>query len=243
MTFSQSNAHRSRPALVVGAGPGLGRALARRFGKAGMHVAVVARDGERLTNLVTELQSEGISANAYTCDATSDAEVRAMVRQVTRHLGVPNVAIYNVEQYGPGDVVEIETDAFLDCWRVNCLGAFLLGREVGRAMLTCGSGTIIFTGATAAMRGRQGFANLAVGKWGQRALAQCMARELGPKGIHVAHVVIDGGILKSTAIAFMRERMLALYPDQIAETYYALHCQHPSAWTQEVDLRPWLENF
>lgn len=140
-------------------------------------------------------------------------------------------------------MVDIETAAFIDCWEVNCLGAFLVGREVARAMLTRGAGTLIFTGATAAMRGREGYANMAVGKWGQRALAQCMARELGPKGIHVAHVIIDGGILKDGSSALQWERMAGLYPDEIAENYLALHRQHPSTWTQELDLRPWIEKF
>ncbi|EXI76418.1 MAG: 3-ketoacyl-(acyl-carrier-protein) reductase [Candidatus Accumulibacter sp. SK-11] len=158
-------------------------------------------------------------------------------------MDVPRLAVYNVEQFGPGHVVDIETAAFLECWRVNCLGAFLFGREVARAMLTRGRGTLIFTGATAATRGRDGYANMAVGKWGQRALAQCMARELGPKGNHVVHVIIDGGILNEHATPIMQQRMLKLFPDEIAENYLALHRQHPSTWTHELDLRPWLERF
>lgn len=230
-------------ALIVGAGPGLGSALARRFARAGMDVAIIARDGLRLDGLVQELQALGIKAHAYACDITQDKQVTDTVHAICSEMGVPNLAIYNVEQFGPGHVVDIETPAFLECWQVNCFGAFLVGREVARAMLTRSRGTLIFTGATAALRGKDGYANMAVGKWGQRALAQCMARELGPKGIHVAHVVIDGGILKPTAEPFMHERMLGLYPDEIAENYLALHRQHPSAWTQELDLRPWLEKF
>lgn len=230
-------------ALIVGAGPGLGSALARRFARAGMDVAVVARNGHRLDGLVAELQALGVTARAFACDITQDRQVVDTVRAVCCEMDVPKLAVYNVEHFGPGHVVDIETDAFLECWRVNCLGAFLVGREVARAMLTRGRGTLIFTGATAATRGRDGYANMAVGKWGQRALAQCMARELGPKGIHVAHVIIDGGILKDYAPAFMHERMLGLFPDEIAENYLALHRQHPSAWTQELDLRPWVEKF
>ncbi|MBL8435511.1 MAG: SDR family NAD(P)-dependent oxidoreductase, partial [Zoogloea sp.] len=180
-------------ALIVGVGPGLGTSLARRFAREGMDIALVARDGHRLEALVAELESLGVAARIYPCDITEDPAVTATVRAVCSELDVPRLAVYCTEHFGPGHVVDIETSAFVDCWEVNCLGAFLVGREVARAMLTRGAGTLIFTGATAAMRGREGYANMAVGKWGQRALAQCMARELGPKGIHVAHVIIDGG--------------------------------------------------
>ncbi len=230
-------------ALIVGVGPGLGTSLARRFAREGMDIALVARDGHRLEALVAELESLGVAARIYPCDITEDPAVTAMVRAVCSELDVPRLAVYCTEHFGPGHVVDIETAAFVDCWEVNCLGAFLVGREVARAMLTRGAGTLIFTGATAAMRGREGYANMAVGKWGQRALAQCMARELGPKGIHVAHVIIDGGILKEGGSALQWERMAGLYPDEIAENYRALHRQHPSTWTQELDLRPWLEKF
>lgn len=239
----QNAREESGVALIVGAGPGLGSALARRFALAGMDVAVVARDGRRLDSLVAELHALGVAARAYACDVTDDGAVSRMVGQVCGELGVPRLAVYNVEHFGPGHVVDIETAAFLECWRVNCLGAFLFGREVAKAMLTRASGTLIFTGSTAATRGREGYANMAVGKWGQRALTQCMARELGPKGIHVAHVILDGGILKKNAPTFMQERMLGLFPEQIADNYLALHRQHPSTWTQELDLRPWMEKF
>lgn len=230
-------------ALIVGAGPGLGSALAHRFARAGMDIAVVARDGHRLDGLVEELRGQGGVARAYACDVTDDHAVGDMVRSVSCELDVPSLAVYNIEHFGPGHVVDIETAAFLECWRINCLGAFLVGREVARAMLTHGSGTLIFTGATAALRGRDGYANMAVGKWGLRALAQCMARELGPKGIHVAHVVIDGGILRQGASPLQWQHMSGLFPDEIAENYLALHRQHRSTWTQELDLRPWVEKF
>ena len=230
-------------ALIVGVGPGLGASLARRFAHEGMDIALVARDGQRLEALADELRGLGVTARIYPCDVTEDPAVTAMVRAVCRELDEPRLAVYCTEHYGPGHVVDIDTAAFVECWEVNCLGAFLVGREVARAMLTRGDGTLIFTGATAALRGREGYANMAVGKWGQRALAQCMARELGPKGIHVAHVVIDGGILKDGSSALQWERMAGLYPDEIAENYLALHRQHPSTWTQELDLRPWIEKF
>lgn len=230
-------------ALIVGVGPGLGASLARRFAREGMDIALVARDGQRLEALADELQGLGVTARIYPCDITEDPAVTGMVRAVCRELDVPRLAVYCTEHFGPGNVVDIDTAAFVECWEVNCLGAFLVGREVARAMLTRGTGTLIFTGATAALRGREGYANMAVGKWGQRALTQCMARELGPKGIHVAHAIIDGGILKDGSSTLQWERMAGLYPDEIAENYLALHRQHPSTWTQELDLRPWIEKF
>ncbi|MFQ5958735.1 MAG: SDR family NAD(P)-dependent oxidoreductase, partial [Alphaproteobacteria bacterium] len=134
---------------------------------------------------------------------------------------------------------------FEHCWRTGCLGGFLVGREAAKAMARRGSGTIIFTGATASLRGGAGFFNLAVGKFGLRALAQSMARELGENGVHVAHVIIDGQIAGPYYADLAKERGpdALLAPDAIAEAYYALHRQHRSAWTQELDLRPWVEKY
>jgi NAD(P)-dependent dehydrogenase (short-subunit alcohol dehydrogenase family) len=201
-----------------------------------MDVAMAARDAEKLGPLAAKLRAGGVAAEAFGCDATSDRSVAALMEAVRQKLGIPDLVVYNVEHFIPGNVVEIESPAFEECWRANCLGAFLTGREAARAMLPRGSGTIIFTGATASLRGRQGYVNMAVGKSGTRALAQSMARELGPRGIHVAHVIIDGGISSPAD-------MSSLYPAEIAETYLHLHCQHRSTWTQELDLRPWVEGF
>jgi len=158
-------------------------------------------------------------------------------------MGFPDLVVYNVEHFIPGTILEIETPAFEECWRAMTLGGFLVGRETARLMVSQGSGTIIYTGATGALRGHAEYINMAVGKFGIRALAQSMARDLGPKGIHVAHVVLDGGIPSPRFGEGPRERASAMFPEHIAETYYQLHIQHHSTWTQELDLRTWVEEF
>lgn len=230
-------------ALVMGAGPGLGSALARRFAKAGMDIAVAARDANKLKTLVAELRATGVKAEAYGCDATNERSLTSTMRELVAQQGVPDLVCYNVQHFVPGTILEIETAAFEECWKANCLGAFLTAREAARAMVSRGSGTIIFTGATGALRGRDGYINLAVGKFGERAISQSMARELGPKGIHVAYVILDGGILSPRSPSTANDRMSSLFPEAIADSYYHLHTQHRSAWTQELDLRPWVEKF
>ena len=228
-------------ALVVGAGPGLGAALARRFARGGMKVAVAARRPERLAALAEE-----IGRRAYPCDVADEASVTALLERVGGDLGVPALAAFNAGAYARGPVLDTSAAEFERCWRISCLGGFLVGRAAARAMLPRGRGTILFTGATAALRGGANFVNLAVGKFGLRALAQSMARELGPQGLHVAHVIIDGLIEDPTregrgADAQRPDAML--HPDAIAEAYWQLHLQPRSAWTQELDLRPWVEKF
>lgn len=236
-------AHRSEVALIVGTGPGLGSALARRFAKAGMIVAVAARNTDKLKGLMQELQILGGSGRTYGCDATEERSVKSLLDLVTKEIGVPNIVVYNIEHFIPGTILEIETPAFEECWRAMTLGGFLVGREAARLMVPRGSGTIIYTGATGALRGRAEYINMAVGKFGIRALAQSMARDLGPKGIHVVHVILDGGILSPRSAEGARERASSMIPEHIAETYYQLYIQHRSTWTQELDLRPWVEKF
>jgi NAD(P)-dependent dehydrogenase (short-subunit alcohol dehydrogenase family) len=173
----------------------------------------------------------------YACDVTREADVEAVFARSLPDLGSPRLVVYNAGVYRPGKVTEISAEDFERCWRVGCFGGFLVGRAAARAMLAQAGGTIIFTGATASLRGGAGFANLAVGKFGLRAVAQSMARELGPRGIHVAHVIVDGQIGSEDG------GDAKLEPDAIAENYLALHRQHRSAWTQELDLRPWVEKF
>jgi NAD(P)-dependent dehydrogenase (short-subunit alcohol dehydrogenase family) len=226
--------------LVVGVGPGLGAALARRFAEGGFAVAVAARDGGKLAALARE-----IGGRAYACDATDAASVNRLFDDVRRDLGAPSVAIYNAGAYAPGAVIDIEAAAFERCWRTLCLGGFLVGQGAAKHMVEAGRGTILFTGATASLRGGANFANLAVGKFGLRAVAQSMARELGPKGVHVAHVIIDGQI-RSERYAHLETQRPPdglLDPAAIAEAYWQLHNQPRSAWTLELDVRPWVEKF
>lgn len=223
--------HESQVAVVVGVGPGLGLALVRRLAAGGMAVAAAARDDARLSALLG-----GTGARAYGCDATDEAAVEALFEGVTRALGAPSLVIFNAGAYLPKTVIDTTPAEFERCWRILCLGGFLVGRAAARGMVERGRGTILFTGATAALRGGARFVNLAVGKFGQRALAQSLARELGPQGVHVAHVIVDGQIGTSEGDSKLR-------PDAIAEAYWQLHQQPRSAWTQELDLRPWVEKF
>lgn len=237
-------------AVIVGAGPGLGRALARRFGAAEMNVALAARDLARLENLSVECAGIGRGARAYACDASREEDVEAFFRQVRSDFSDPDVVVYNAGTFVPHGILETTAEEFERCWRVGCLGGFLVGRAAARGMVERiaqggPGGTILFTGATASLRGSAGFHNLAVGKFGLRALAQSMARELQPKGIHVAHVIIDGRIRPSAVVEHTDEGRgdERLDPDAIAEAYFQLYRQPRSAWTQEMDLRPWVERF
>jgi NAD(P)-dependent dehydrogenase (short-subunit alcohol dehydrogenase family) len=244
-------------ALIVGAGPGLGCSLARRFARAEMNVALVARDAGKLEAMAAECSGIGHGARAYACDATEEDQVDRLFLRVVEDLGPPDLAVYNAGAFVRRSILETTADEFERCWRVGCHGGFLVGRAAARSMVARArdsvlqgrekrsAGTIIFTGATASLRGGAQFHNLAVGKFGLRALAQSMARELQPHGVHVAHVVIDGRIRPRPAIesAYAATADDMLDPDAIAEAYYQLHRQHRSAWTQEIDLRPWVEKF
>ncbi|HSD61478.1 MAG TPA: SDR family NAD(P)-dependent oxidoreductase [Burkholderiales bacterium] len=238
---------RNEVAVIVGAGPGLGCALGRRFSRAEMHVALAARDAAKLETLAFECSGIGHRGRAYACDATEEGAVEELFRRVASELGEPDLVVYNAGAFVPRSVLETSAAEFERCWRVGCLGGFLVGRAAARSMTAPGGrgGSIIFTGATASLRGSAGYHNLAVGKFGLRALAQSMARELQPEGIHVAHVVIDGRIRPSGAVeasgAPRSDDMLD--PEAIAEAYYQLHRQPRSAWTLELDLRPWVEKF
>ncbi len=223
-------------ALIVGVGPGLGAALGRRFAAAGMAVALASRDAGHLSAIAGEVAASGAAAHAYSADATDEGAVEALFDQVERDLGPIAAAVYNASGRVRKSILELTADEIEQSWRSSCLGGFLVGRAAARRMVPRESGTILFTGATASVKGYAGSASFAIGKFGLRALAQSMARELGPKGIHVAHVVIDGGIGEEEGDTRLR-------PDAIAETYYQLHAQARSAWAHEIDVRPWVEKF
>jgi NAD(P)-dependent dehydrogenase (short-subunit alcohol dehydrogenase family) len=231
-------------AVVVGVGPGLGWALVQRFAAAGMRVLAVARNAERLARLIADAGSRG-AIEARAADATRADDVAALFAHVAQRFGAPEVVVYNAGTYQPGGILEIAPEDFERCWRIGCFGGFLVGQAAARLMVPQGRGTILFTGATASLRGSARFANLAVPKFGLRALAQSMARELAPQGVHVAHVVIDGQI-DSERYAHLRDSRgpdALLPPAAIAETYYQLSRQPRGAWTHELDLRPWVEKF
>jgi len=229
-------------AVVVGAGSGLGAALCRRFAAGGLSVAVARRRPEKAEDLARE-----IGGRAYGCDAAEAESVAALFEAVQRDLGAPELVVFNAGSFQRGGILDIDPADFERSWRTSCLGGFLVGQQAVKAMLPQGKGTLILTGATASLRGGKGFVNLASPKFGLRAVAQSMAREFGPQGIHVAHTVIDGQILNETRGGRYSESERGadalLKPEAIAETYWHLHQQPRSAWTHELDLRPWVETF
>lgn len=230
---------------VVGVGPGLGRALAVRFARGGFAVALVARREPSLQPVQAEIESFGGVVRSYVGDAADERSVGATFARIREELGAPEALLYNAGAFKAGGILELTATDFEQAWRVNCLGGLLTAQAVLPAMLERGGGSIIYSGATASLRGSARFAGLAVGKFGLRALAQSMARELGPKGIHVAHVVIDGGIDTARMRAMLANRapQALLAPTAIAENYWNLHAQDPSSWSQEIDLRPSVEKF
>ncbi len=234
-------------ALVVGAGVATGGAIARRFARAGYTACVARRNEEKLNHLVGEIMADGGTAHAFGVDSTQEDQMVGMIERIEREIGPIEVAVYNAAIGAQSPIARHSAADYERVWRVNAFGAFLMGREVARVMEPRGKGTIIFTGATAALRGRAGLAAFAGSKHALRALAQSMARELFPKNIHVAHVVIDGPIdtplIRKMMPQVFEERPAdgVLAPEAIAETYYAIHTQHRSAWTHETELRPWKE--
>jgi len=226
-------------ALIVGAGSGLSASLARLFARQGMAVALAARSVEKLEALAAET-----GARTYRCDASKPHEVAHLFNTMGAELGAPKLVVFNAGLRGHGAIQDLDAEQVHNAWLSGCYGGFLVGQQAARRMLVKGSGTIIFTGATASVKGFAGSAPFAMAKFGLRGLAQSMARELAPKNIHVAHVVIDGGI--ATSWAKPDEDAASdqwLDPDAIAATYLHLHRQHRSAWTWEVEVRPWTEKF
>ena len=232
-------------AVILGVGPGLGAAVARRFAHEGFAVGMMARSEVSLSATQEEVEGAGGQTLAVRADATDAGSVASAFEEVRGSLGNPEVFVYNAGAFRMGGVLEVSPEDFDDCFRANCSGAFYGAQQVLPAMVERGRGTILLTGATASMRGSANFAALATGKFGLRALAQSLAREFGPQGIHVAHVIIDGQINtpRVRAMSPDREEHTMLSPDAIAETYWQLHVQNPTAWTLELDLRPALESF
>jgi NAD(P)-dependent dehydrogenase (short-subunit alcohol dehydrogenase family) len=230
-------------AIIFGVGPGLGWALARRFATENMQVGAVARDEAKLNSMIESGGCDGV--RPYAADVSNSEDVLRVFESVDRDLGEPDIVVFNAGAYQKDNVVDIDPADFERCWRIGCLGGLLVGQAAARRMVKRGRGTIIFTGATAALRGSAGFANLAVPKFGLRALSQSMARELGPQGVHVSFVIIDGQIESERYRHLFEERGedSLLAPDAIAELYLQLHRQLRNAWSHEIDVRPWSEKF
>jgi NAD(P)-dependent dehydrogenase (short-subunit alcohol dehydrogenase family) len=232
-------------AVVVGVGPGLGRAVVRRFARGGFAVAMIARTEAKLEALRDEVSRGGGRALPIAADAADAGSLSAAFDRIRGELGAPSVLVYNAGAFQMGGVLELAAEDFERCWRVGAYGAFVAVQATAPAMIERGAGTMIFTGATASLRGSARFAALASPKFAVRGLAQSVARELGPKGVHVAHVIIDGQIDLPRARAMFPDRAeeTFLAPDAIAETYWQLHAQDRTAWTHELDLRPALERW
>ena len=226
-------------ALIVGAGSGLSAALARLFAREKMRVALAARDPGKLAALLKDT-----GARAYPCDATQRDQVEALLDAVEKDFGVPDIVVYNPSARTRGAFVELDPGAVLQTLMVSAYGGFLVAQRAAKDMLKRGSGTLLFTGASASVKGYAKSAPFAMGKFALRGLAQSLARELQPQNIHVAHVVIDGGIRRAAdPRAGERGEDGMLEPDAIAQAYLNLHRQHRSAWSWEIELRPWRETF
>lgn len=242
---------RGNVAVVVGVGAlqGVGGALSRRFAQEGLHVFVAGRTQEKLDRVVAAVEAEGGSATAVVTDATRSDEVRALLDRAHTDGGSLDLVAYNAGNNQLSALLDMTDEFFEELWRLCCFGGFLVGREAARRMVPQGSGSILFTGATASLRARPPFTAFASAKAALRAVAQGMAREFGPSGIHVGHMVIDGvidGDVVNGRFPDLKERkgeqgMLA--PDAIADAFWMLHRQHPTAWTLELDLRPYKEEF
>ena len=247
----------NKVALVIGAGDATGGAIARRFAREGYTACVTRRSVDKLQPLLDQIKADGGTAHGFGSDARKEEEVIALVEQIESTLGPIEVLVFNIGANAPSSLLDETARKYFKIWEMACFSGFLNGREVAKRMVARASQaptearqqSIIFTGATASLRGSAGFSAFAGAKFALRALAQSMARELGPKGIHVAHSIIDGAI----DTAFIRDTFPERYalkaqdgilnPDHIADAYWMLHQQPRDAWTHELDLRPWMEKF
>jgi NAD(P)-dependent dehydrogenase (short-subunit alcohol dehydrogenase family) len=237
-------------AIIVGVGAeqGLGAALCRLLADKGYHVVIAGRTAAKIDQVAATINASGGSAEAIETDATDEAAVVRLFEHAftaRADIAAPDFTVFNAGINRPIGFRDLTAAQFEEFWRICCFGGFLVGREAARHLAPLGRGTVIFTGASASLRGKAGFAQFAAAKAGLRMISQSMAREFGPLGLHVAHTIIDGGI-DGERLRLRRPDVDAdglLNIDAIAESYWHIHRQHPSAWTQELDLRPYKENF
>ena len=235
--------------LVIGAGDATGGAIAKRFAREGYIACVTRRSADKLKPLVDEIIADGGQAHGFASDARKEEDVAELVETIERDIGTIEAFVFNIGANVPCSILDETARKYFKIWEMACFAGFLTAQAVARRMVTRQRGTILFTGATAGLRGAAGFAAFAGAKHGIRALAQSMARELGPRGIHVGHVVVDGAI----DTAFIRDTFPDVYkrkdhdgilaPAHIADNYWHLHAQPRDAWTFELDLRPWQEKW
>lgn len=246
-------AEKKRVAILVGAGDAIGAAVARRFAKGGYTVCIGRRDSAKSQALVDELRAAGHSIHAFSVDARQEAEVQDLFARVEKEIGPIEVCLFNAGSNVNKPLLETTDKLFFKAWELACYAGFLVGREAARYMVSRGGGAILFTGATASLRGGNGFAAFASAKFGLRAVAQAMARELGPKNIHVVHLIIDAGVDSPAIHARMKAakgiEASEISPDSltktssIAEAYWFAHQQSRDGWTHELDLRPSMEKW
>lgn len=241
-----TNTNKQKVALIVGAGDHLGAAIAKRFGKEGFDVVATRRKGD-LSHLVKEIESYGSRAYGFHSDAREEEQVVELIEKVEKEIGPVDVAVFNVGGNVRFGILETTSRVYRKTWEMCALAGFLFGREVARHMLLRNDGTILFTGASASLRGSKGFSAFAGGKHALRALAQSMARELGPQGIHIGHVVVDGLIENRSTEELFPDLVASkgddgiIRPDHLAEIYWQLYKQPRTAWTFEQDVRPYSE--
>lgn len=239
----------SKSIIVIGAGDALGGAIAKRFAREGFEAVIVRRNADQLDPLAEAIRAAGGKAHPFGVDARQEDQMVALFDHVEAEIAPVEACVFNIGANVNFPITETTARVFTKVWEMACFSGFLTGREAARHMTPRGRGTIIFTGATASVRGGKGFAAFAAAKHGLRAVSQSMARELGPQGVHVAHTIIDGAI----DTAWIAENFPARYalkdqdgilkPDHIADAYWMLHTQPRDAWTHELDLRPWMETF
>ena len=244
-----TNDSKPKVALIIGAGDATGGAIARRFAREGFAACMTRRSADKLEPLVQGLRAEGLLAHGFASDARKEIDVVELVERIEAEVGPIEVFVFNIGANVPCGILDETARKYFKIWEMACLGGFLNGREVARRMVVRGRGTMIFTGATASLRGASGFAAFAGAKHALRALAQSMARELGPRGVHVAHVIVDGAIdtefIRSNFPQryALKEQGGILNPEHIADNYWHLHAQPRDSWTFELDLRPWTETW
>jgi short-subunit dehydrogenase len=237
-------------AVVVGVGPGIGSAVAHKFAQENFIVILISRNMNNLTPVKDSIESKGGKAFCYPTDASSETSVKETFSKIRENHGNPSVLIYNAaaRRFKKQTLLETSTEEFTNFWKINTLGAFLCCKEVVENMIKEKKGTILFTGATSSIRGSEGLTSFSVGKFGLRSLAGSLARELWPKGIHVAHIIIDGVVDKEMIRKFAKkfnkmEENFFMKPERIANEYWNLHSQHETTWTLEMDLRPNITNI
>lgn len=244
-----NNGNTRKAALIVGAGDATGGAIAKRFAREGLIACTTRRSADKLQPLLDDIRAAGGEAHGFASDARKEEDVAKLVDDIERDIAPIEVMVFNIGANVPCSILDETARKYFKIWEMACFGGFLVGREVAKRMVERKRGTMIFTGATAGLRGAANFAAFAGAKHALRALAQSMARELGPMNIHVAHVVVDGAIDTDFIRTSFPERYALkdeggiLNPDHIADNYWHLHAQPRDAWTHELDLRPWIERW